>query len=294
MPPVAPTTVEASDSVLRETFFQATNYHSIPGGRKKLDYLLSVVRRLQSERSEVRVLDVGCGNGGLAFPLAAIGCSVLGVDVHAPTIERNRAQNAARNARFEAVPGAVFDLGETFDLIVCSEVLEHLDEPQPLVATMSRHLEPDGLLIITVPNGYGLREVLGRGEIFLRETLGLSRVIDPIRRAIGGFDASSKLAVHTSNPDAGHVQQFTVRQIDRHLRSAGLTRIETPELDLHLLGHPGEESCGRPVRRKARGHAPEFRVERLVLSVPQGRVAPTGWASATSRAGKSMGRRIDS
>lgn len=149
---VASSTVEASDSVLRERFFQATNYHSIPGGRKKLDYLFSVARRLQSERSEVRVLDVGCGNGGLAFPLAAIDCSVLGVHVHASTIERNRAQNVAPNARFEVVPGAVFDLGEPFDLIVCSEVLEHLDEPQPLVATMSRHLEPEGLLLITVPN----------------------------------------------------------------------------------------------------------------------------------------------
>src|SRR5687767_2860193 len=54
-------------------------------------------------------------------------------------------------------------------------------------------LEPEGLPLITDPNGYGLREVLGRGEIFLRETL----------------------------------QKFTVRQIDRLLHSAGLTRIET-------------------------------------------------------------------
>jgi len=80
---VASSTVEVSEPVLRERFFQATNYHSIPGGRKKLDYLFSVARRLQSERSDTRVLDVGCGNGGLAFPLAPIDCSVLGVDVHA-------------------------------------------------------------------------------------------------------------------------------------------------------------------------------------------------------------------
>ena len=47
---VASSTVEVSEPVLRERFFQATNYHSIPGGRKKLDYLFSVARRLQSER----------------------------------------------------------------------------------------------------------------------------------------------------------------------------------------------------------------------------------------------------
>ena len=56
-----------------------------------------------------------------------------------------------------------------FDLIVCSEVLEHLHEPRPLVAAITEKLAPSGLVFVTVPNGFGLREIGGRFERFLRE-----------------------------------------------------------------------------------------------------------------------------
>jgi len=221
------TATPATEGELRERFLAATDYHAIPGGRKKLDYLFALVRRMQAAHPQLRVLDVGCGNGALTFPMAALGCRVLGVDVNAPSIERDRAANRYPNARFATVPGASFDLGESFDLIVCSEVLEHLDEPGPLVVTIARHLAPDGLVLITVPNGYGPREVLGRAEIFLRRRAGLGRVIDPLRRAVGMLDHETKCAVHTSNPDQDHVQKFTLGQVDRLLQAAGLVRVET-------------------------------------------------------------------
>lgn len=217
----------ASESELQERFREATDYQTIPGGRKKLDYIFALVRRLQQQRPGLRVLDVGCGNGPLTFPIAALGCAVTGVDVNAASIEHNRAVSRFPNARFETVPGANFDLGETFDLIICSEVLEHLETPQPLADSIARHLAPGGVLMVTVPNGYGPREVLGRIEIFLRRSAGLGRVIDPVRRAFGMLDHATKCAVHTSNPEQDHVQKFTIRQMRGIFARAGLSVVET-------------------------------------------------------------------
>lgn len=211
-----------TESELRQRFHALSEYRSIPGGPKKLDYLFDLVRRLQAERRVLNVLDVGCGNGPLTFPVAMLGCQVVGVDVDEGSIGRARQENRFPNARFEVIPGSIFDLGATFDLIICSEVLEHLEMPQPLLDTMAKHLAPGGLLWVTVPNGYGPREVLGRIEIFLRRKLGLGRVIEPFRRLFGMVDAKTKCAVHTSNPYQDHVQKYTIRQLERLFTQAAL------------------------------------------------------------------------
>src|SRR2546423_10400301 len=50
-------------------FWRATDYHRFPGGQKKLRVLAEMILREFTERP--RVLDVGCGNGSLSFPIAA-------------------------------------------------------------------------------------------------------------------------------------------------------------------------------------------------------------------------------
>jgi len=215
-----------TESELRQRFHTLSDYRSIPGGPKKLDYLFNLLRRLQAERPVLNILDVGCGNGPLTFPVAMLGCQVVGVDVDEGSIGRARQENRFPNARFEVIPGSTFDLGATFDLIVCSEVLEHLEVPQPLVETMAKHLAPGGLLMVTVPNGYGPREVLGRIEIFLRRKVGLGKIIESIRRLFGMVDAKTKCAVHTSNPYQDHVQKYTIRQMKRLFANAGLSVAE--------------------------------------------------------------------
>lgn len=215
-----------TEAMLREKFFAATDYATIPGGRKKLKYLLSVLQRLKVTRPHVKVLDVGCGNGAITFAVASVGCEVVGVDVSESSIEHARESNRFVNARFEAVPGDEFDLEDTYDLIICSEVLEHLYRPERLLKTMVRHLKDDGFLFITIPNGYGPREILGRTEKFLRERLNLGKLIDEARSKVKMLDAATKCAVHTSNPDQDHVQKFTMKELTGLLRRAGLSAVE--------------------------------------------------------------------
>jgi len=207
---------------LREKFFHSTDYHRIPGGRKKLEFLFSVLMERRAIGRQVSVLDVGCGNGGIAFAVASLGCEVLGVDVNEASISHARKTNRYPNARFEVVADRGFDLKKRYDLIICSDVLEHLFNPQRLLNTMARHLKDNGVLLITVPNGYGPREVLGRTEAFIRTKLGLAGLVDRARTAMGVIDAAEKCAVHTSNPDQDHVQKFTMRGLGELVTKAGL------------------------------------------------------------------------
>jgi len=217
--------VRVDPESLKATYLQHTEYHRFPGGLKKLEFIVEILCSLGREPGEVRVLDVGCGNGSLALPVASLGYQVVGVDVDAGSIEHAQKVNTFPNARFEAVDGDGFDPGERFDLVICSEVLEHLHEPMPLIRTIARAMNDDGLAIITVPNGQGLRELLGRLESFLKDTLGLRRVLKGVRKLAGMPDADVKCLMHTSNVDqagTGHVQAFSLPGLRKRLDRGGL------------------------------------------------------------------------
>jgi 2-polyprenyl-3-methyl-5-hydroxy-6-metoxy-1,4-benzoquinol methylase len=208
---------------LEGEYLRHTNYHLFPGGRKRL----RIIVELSEERSlilgrRLRVLDVGCGNGSNSFPLASLGHHLLGIDISAESIQHAALENPFANARFMVHNLVEKPLDETFDLILCSEVLEHLTDPEPLLLAMARVLEPGGLLLITVPNGFGPREVLGRIEIRLTRNRSLQPLLSGFRRLLRMSSAEEKCRMHTSNPDQDHVQKFTPGQLRRLIESGGL------------------------------------------------------------------------
>lgn len=103
-----------------------------------------------------RALDVGCGTGRVTFRLAALGYTVDAVDIELRVIEAARRIAAQRGATCTfrvadfAEPAAA--PAEVYDLVVCSEVLEHIEDYRPLIANMHRALRPGGRLIISVPS----------------------------------------------------------------------------------------------------------------------------------------------
>ncbi len=68
---------------------------------------------------------------------------------------------AQRN--FEVVQGDVesIDLGRRFDVVFAGDIIEHLSNPGRYLDNMHRHLHDDGLLIVTTPNTFGPRPLLG-------------------------------------------------------------------------------------------------------------------------------------
>jgi 2-polyprenyl-6-hydroxyphenyl methylase/3-demethylubiquinone-9 3-methyltransferase len=96
-------------------------------------------------------LDVGCGAGLLAEPLARLGAHVTGIDAAPELIEaaRTHAGQAALDIRY--VAGEVAALDGQFDLVTALEVVEHVADPASFITTLADRLAPGGLLIMSTP-----------------------------------------------------------------------------------------------------------------------------------------------
>ncbi len=100
-----------------------------------------------------RALDVGCGAGLLAEPLARLGASVTGLDA-APeniAVAVAHAQGQGLAIDYRATP--VEQVGDSgYDLVTSMEVIEHVADPAAFVRALAAELAPDGLMILSTPN----------------------------------------------------------------------------------------------------------------------------------------------
>jgi 2-polyprenyl-6-hydroxyphenyl methylase/3-demethylubiquinone-9 3-methyltransferase len=114
-------------------------------------------------------LDVGCGAGLLAEPLARLGAKVTAIDAAAEVIAVARSHAAAGGLEIDYRVGDVQQLDGQFDLITCMEVIEHVAGPADFVAALAERLAPAGLLILSTPNATGWSKLM---MITLAEGLG--------------------------------------------------------------------------------------------------------------------------
>ena len=111
-----------------------------------------------------RVLDVGCGNGATAGKLLASGYEVVGIDLSVSGIEV--ARRAHPEGRFEVLPADEHILEalacEPFDIVISTEVIEHLYAPRDYIAGCYHALRAQGRFICSTPyHGYLKNLALG-------------------------------------------------------------------------------------------------------------------------------------
>lgn len=98
-------------------------------------------------------LDVGCGAGLLAEPLARLGAAVTGLDAALENVAAATAHAAATGLSIAYRAGSVEDLaGERFDLVTCLEVIEHVGDRAAFVRGLAGAVAPGGMLILSTPN----------------------------------------------------------------------------------------------------------------------------------------------
>lgn len=106
------------------------------------------------------VLDVGCGQGELLRQLAAVlpGACLAGADISETSLAETRARNPDFDLFLLDITAPDFAARHTdrlhrYDLVICSEVVEHLEDDTGSVKRLSELLRPGGALIVTVPGG---------------------------------------------------------------------------------------------------------------------------------------------
>lgn len=103
-----------------------------------------------------RVLDVGCGGGLLAEGMARRGARVTGIDLAPEALAVARLHAAESGIEVEYRQVAVETLAdhkpESFDLVTCLEMLEHVPDPSGIVAALARLVRPGGHVVCSTIN----------------------------------------------------------------------------------------------------------------------------------------------
>jgi 2-polyprenyl-3-methyl-5-hydroxy-6-metoxy-1,4-benzoquinol methylase len=151
---------------------------------------------------QIKILDLGCGNGSFSNILAKLGYSVLGIEESSAGIAI--AQQNYPDCDFRQ--GSIYDLSDpklkhSFDAVISVEVIEHLFNPRAIVSAAKYCLKPDGKLILTTPyHGY----------------------LKNLALAVSG-----KMDTHfTALWDGGHIKFFSVPTLTQLLKTENCTDIQ--------------------------------------------------------------------
>lgn len=165
-------------------------------------YTLPAIIELLPRRTGMRILDAGCGNGAIAGRLAELGHQVTGIDLSEDGIII--ARKCYPKVRFEIA--SVYDdlhsiLDHGVDVVISSEVIEHLYYPKKYLANMHSLIKPGGWIILTTPyHGY-LKNL-----------------------ALSVFNYWDKH--HTVEWEGGHIKFFSEKNLSKMLTASGYLNIK--------------------------------------------------------------------
>ncbi len=166
-------------------FISVTPYTD-PVDIKKLRFVFSAIEKYVSSKEKefekLHILEVACGRGGITFSLASLGCEVTAIDIDGNAVEFLQARmnrGGVGNVTVTVDNGYTFDDGKDYDIVIASEVFEHVLEPSKLAGNITRRMMEGAYLIVTTPNGYGPWELKNRIDIrtHLRKWNALRRLL---------------------------------------------------------------------------------------------------------------------
>jgi 2-polyprenyl-3-methyl-5-hydroxy-6-metoxy-1,4-benzoquinol methylase len=170
------------------------------------DWIISALRR-HARQCNGAALEVGFGSGIYLPVLAELYDEVVGIDLQAGFVRHVREfTRSTPNIRvIEADINRVELPAESFDLILCTEVVEHLSDSRPAIAEMYRMLRPEGVLLLSTPQPWSPLELSAK-IAFLPGIVSLVRLIyrEPIL-------------------ETGHINLMSQKKLTRQVEAAGFT-----------------------------------------------------------------------
>ncbi|EJW98632.1 3-demethylubiquinone-9 3-methyltransferase, partial [gut metagenome] len=113
------------------------------------EYFVPYVSSFKEITEGTNVLEIGCGEGGILLPFAKRGCRTVGVDLSEKKIEDARAFFAESGVVCELIASDIFKIERfrnTFDIIICHDVIEHITDKVSFMRSLVDFLSPDGVV----------------------------------------------------------------------------------------------------------------------------------------------------
>lgn len=196
-----PPTMDKGPSPVATAPLEAPGYAD-PAPMTTHPYVVHLVLQLAESFNPRRVLDIGCGKGVVLGQLGRRGCVTVGIDKNEERIALARRLHPG--GRFEVMSADELvreRLGEQpFDLVISTEVVEHLSDPGALARGCFAALRPGGRAIVSTPYHGWLKNVL------IAATGRFDHHVDPL------------------SPD-GHVKFWSRRTLGRLLTTAGFVNL---------------------------------------------------------------------
>lgn len=213
--------------LLQKTLYNSANPTRRWLHQSRRDWIIDAIGRVLTGRD--RAVEVGPGSGIYLPILAAHFTEVVAVDIEDDFLEHAHELSVRHpNIIPQKIDITKPELPEShFDLVLCSEVIEHIADSKAALSQMRRIIKPDGRLILSTPHRWSTLEIVAR--IALQPGF-----IQIVRRIYGE-------AVH----ETGHINLMTRRSLERQLTHAGFEVQERAvsgfylPLIAELTGHAG-------------------------------------------------------
>lgn len=205
-----------------EAGFSETFY----GVVKRLNFVnTQIARQVSASGTDLTALDIGCGTGNLlTIPLARRFASlkITGYDQDEKSIAE--LELSAGRLGLPNLRGVISQaqVEGAYDIVIASEVIEHVEAPVEFLEWVSSLLRPGGLLILTLPNGYGWFEADSTVYRIL-EYLGVMQLL---RKAKGPQDEEAVSGGTDTLALSLHVNFFSYNQIRDILGAFGFRTLQ--------------------------------------------------------------------
>ncbi|NQX88406.1 MAG: class I SAM-dependent methyltransferase [Halioglobus sp.] len=203
---------------LQETLYTSKNPTRMWLHVSRREWIYEAMRSCAAERPVDRSIEVGPGAGGYLPLLCELSTEVVAADIEAQYLEYAQEQTESMGnlkCITDDITNSALPAGE-FELVLCTEVIEHIADSSAALAGLKKMLAPDGRLILSTPQRYSPLEIFAKIAF-------LPGIIDVVR-----------WIYREPIIPTGHINLLTEGELKRQLDAAGLEILKEFKLGLYL------------------------------------------------------------